>query len=140
MVRISDYDIVKVLMDNARLSYVKIAEIFGVSEAAIRKRVKKLEETGVIKKYTVEVDPRKLGFEIKALIGVDSTPERFIHLVNELKTMDNVISLYTASGDHMIIIECWFKNSGELSEFIKLLEEKRGVTRVCPAIILEKIK
>lgn len=127
-------------MDNARLSYVKIAEIFGVSEAAIRKRVKKLEETGVIKKYTVEVDPRKLGFEIKALIGVDSTPERFIHLVNELKTMDNVISLYTASGDHMIIIECWFKNSGELSEFIKLLEEKRGVTRVCPAIILEKIK
>ena len=86
------------------------------------------------------MDPRKLGFEIKALIGVDSTPERFIHLVNELKTMDNVISLYTASGDHMIIIECWFKNSGELSEFIKLLEEKRGVTRVCPAIILEKIK
>jgi len=127
-------------MDNARLSYVKIAEIFGVSEAAIRKRVKKLEKAGVIKKYTVEVDPRKLGFEIKALIGVDSTPERFIHLVNELKTMDNVISLYTASGDHMIIIECWFKNSGELSEFIKLLEEKRGVTRVCPAIILEKIK
>lgn len=140
MVRISDYDIVRVLMDNARLSYVKIAEIFGVSEAAIRKRVKKLEKAGVIKKYTVEVDPRKLGFEIKALIGVDSTPERFIHLVNELKTMDNVISLYTASGDHMIIIECWFKNSGELSEFIKLLEEKRGVTRVCPAIILEKIK
>ncbi len=127
-------------MENARLSYVKIAEIFGVSEAAVRKRIKKLEEAGVIKKYTVEVDPRKLGYEIKALIGVDSTPERFIHIVNELKGMDNVISLYTASGDHMIIIECWFKNSGELSEFIKLLEEKRGVTRVCPAIILEKIK
>ncbi len=140
MVRISDIDLVRVLMENARLSYVKIADIFGVSEAAIRKRVKKLEETGVIKKYTVEVDPRKLGYEVKALIGIDTTPERFIHLVNELKTMDNVISLYTASGDHMIIIECWFKNPEELSVFIKLLEEREGVTRVCPAIILEKIK
>ena len=40
----------------------------------------------------------------------------------------------------MILLECWFKDSDELARFVKRLESIRGVTRVCPAIILEKLK
>ena len=86
--------------------YVKIAKMFRVSEIAVRKRVKKLEEMGVIKKYTIEVDPEKVGFEIRALIGIDTKPELFISTLEKLKVMEEVISLYSASGDHMILVEC----------------------------------
>jgi len=127
-------------MKNARTPYVKIAKMLGVSETAVRKRVKKLEKMGLIKRYTIEVDPKKIGFEIRALIGIDTKPERFISTLEKLKAMEEVISLYSASGDHMILVECWFRDSKELTSFVKKLEVIEGVTRVCPAIILEKVK
>jgi len=140
MVRTSDLKIIEILRENSRTPYVKIAKILGVSETAVRKRVKKLEREGVIKRYTIEVDPKKLGFQIVALIGLDTKPERYISVIEELKSESKVVSLYSSSGDHMVLMECWFKNSDELSAFVKKLERMEGVVRVCPAIILEKLK
>jgi len=140
MVRISDLEILRILRENSRTPFVKIAKILGVSEAAVRKRVRKLEREGVIRRYTIEVDPKKLGFEVNALIGIDTKPEYYISTLEKLKEMKEVISLYSSSGDHMILIECWFKNSEELTKFVKTLERTEGVTKICPAIILEKIK
>ncbi|RLE50223.1 MAG: transcriptional regulator [Candidatus Methanomethylicota archaeon] len=140
MVRISDLQLLFMLRENARTPFVKIAKVLGVSETAVRKRVKKLEAKGVIKRYTIEVDPKKIGFEIDALIGVDTKPEHFISVLEKLKEMKEVISLFTSSGDHMILAECWFKDSKELTEFVKNLRSVEGVTRICPAIILEKVK
>jgi len=140
MVRISDIKIIHLLKENSRTPFVKIAKIFGVSETAIRKRVRKLEREGVIRKYTIEVDLKKLGFKVNVLIGIDTKPEYYISTLEKLKGMEEVMSLYSASGDHMILAECWFKNSEELTKFIKTLEMFRGITKICPAIILEKIK
>jgi len=140
MVRISDFEILRILRENSRTPFVKIAKFLGVSETAVRKRVKKLEREGVIRKYTIEVDPKKLGFEVNALIGIDTKPEYYISTIEKLKEMKEVISLYSSSGDHMILIECWFKNSKDLMKFVKNLERIEGVTKICPAIILEKIK
>jgi len=140
MVRFSDFELIKLLMKNSRTPYVKLGELLGVSETAIRKRVRKLEEEGVIRRYTIEVDPKKLGFKVNALIGLDTVPERFIAVIEELKAMEEVLGLYSASGDHMILLECWFKDSDELARFVKRLESIHGVSRICPAIILEKLK
>ncbi len=140
MVRISNNKIVEILQKNSRTPFVKIAKELGVSETAIRKKVKKLEEDGIIKKYTIEADPKKLGFQVQALIGLDTLPEKFIQAIEKLKKMKEILHLYSSSGDHMILMECWFKNSQELTSFIKKLDAIEGVTKICPAIILEKIK
>ena len=140
MVRISDLDLLHMLMENSRTPFLEIARRLGVSEAAVRKRVRKLEEEGVIRRYTIDVDLRKMGFEVHALIGVDTEPEEYIPTLEKLRKMEEVISLYSASGDHMILIECWFRTSTKLTEFIKKLNDMKGVTKICPAIILEKIK
>ena len=91
-------------------------------------------------RYTIEVDLKKLGFEVNVLIGLDTRPEDYISVLEKLKEMDEVMSLYSSSGNHMILMKCWFRSSKELADFIKTLKGIRGVTRVCPAIILEKIK
>jgi Lrp/AsnC family transcriptional regulator for asnA, asnC and gidA len=140
MVRISDLNLIKILMNDSRLSYTKIARVLGVTEAAIRKRVKALEEKGVIKRFTIDVNPKALGYDLDVLIGVDTTPERYVKILEILKKMDEVIGLYTSAGDHMILLRAWFKNTDELNKFIHELESMEGVTRVCPAILLEKLK
>jgi len=140
MVRISNLQIIDILRENSRTPYLKIAEMLGVSETAIRKRIKKLEEEGVIQKYTVEIDPKKLGFDVNALIGIDTKPENYLSTIEKLKNIEKIRSLYSSSGDHMILIECWFQNSKELTKFCRELQTINGVTKICPAIILEKIK
>lgn len=140
MVRISNLDLIKILENNARESFVDIAKKFGVSETAIRKRIKKLEEMGIIVKYTIQIDPSKLGFKIDVLIGIDTTPEDYISIIEHLKAMDEIKNLYSSTGDHMLLIECWFKDSNELANFIKKIEKIKGIIRICPAILLEKLK
>ncbi len=80
-----------------------------------------------------------MGFKINALIGIDTKPERLVHVINKLKKDRDIISLYTSSGDHMLMIEVWLEDSDGLARFIKKIERIPGVTRVCPAIILERI-
>ena len=140
MVRISNIKLLRILRENSRISYLEIARILGVSETAVRKRVKRLLEEGVIRRFTIEIDPKKVGYQVVAMIGLDTKPEALISVLEMLKELENVQSLYSSSGDHMIMMECWFKDYNELSRFVKSLEEIEGITRICPAIILEKIK
>jgi len=140
MVRISDLKLIKILMKNSRLPYTKIASNLGVTEAAIRKRVKALEEKGVIRRFTIDVNPKALGYDLDVLIGIDTTPEKYLKILEILRDLDEIIDLYTSSGDHMILFRAWFKNTEELNEFVHNLESIDGVTRVCPAILLEKLK
>ena len=140
MVRISNIKLLRILRENSRISYLEIARILGVSETAVRKRVKRLLEEGVIRRFTVEIDPKKVGYQVVAMIGLDTKPEALISVLEMLKELENVQNLYSSSGDHMIMMECWFKDYSELSRFIKSLEGIEGITRICPAIILEKIK
>jgi len=140
MVRISNIELLNILKDNARMKFVDIAKKLNVSETAIRKKVKKLEENGTIKGYTIEINPKKAGFEINAMIGIDTKPEYFIQILEGMKKMPECLSVYSASGDHMILIECWFKDSKALTVFVQGIEKIEGITKICPAIITEKIK
>jgi len=46
--------------------------------------------------------------------------------------MDEVVSLYSSSGDHMILIECWFRNTEELTRFVESIERIKGLLGSAP--------
>ncbi len=139
MVRISDASLLSMLEENARKTYVELAKSLGVSETAIRKKIKKLEKEGVIKKYTIVVDYQKIGY-IHAIVGVDVLPEKYFSIINYLKELSEVKSLYSSSGDHDIMVEFVVQGTEKLMEITKKIEQIEGVKRVCPALTLEKIK
>lgn len=140
MIDKKDEEIIKMLSENSRMPFTEMAKKLKVTEATIRKRVKDLEEEGVIGKYTIEINPEKLGYRSVSLVGVDTTPDRYLDIVKELTQLKEVKSVSTSSGDHMIMIEVWKKNNKELMNFIGKKLSLEGITKVCPAIILEKIK
>jgi len=132
--------LIDILDRDGRRSFVDIAREFGVSEAAVRKKVKKLVEEGIIKRFTVEVDPRGIGYSVVACIGVDTEPEKLVSAISLLKEDSRVRRLYASAGDHMLMLFSWFRRHGDMEEFVKELESMEGVVKVCPAIILERIK
>ncbi|AFL95406.1 transcription regulator, AsnC family 4 [Thermococcus cleftensis] len=136
-----DRIIIEMLTKDARTPFTEIAKVLGISETAVRKRVKALEEAGVIKQYTVVVDPSKLGYNLVSLTGVDTLPEKIFDVAEKLKEFDFVREVYLTSGDHMIMAEVWAKDGEDLSDIISnKIGRLDGVTKVCPAIILEKLK
>ncbi len=140
MVRISDKKLLEIIQRNARMKNTDIARELGVTEGAIRKRLKELEKRGVIKGYNAKIDIKALGYSIDTLIGVDTSPEAYIHIIENLKRKRNVIQLWTSTGDHMIMFRAWFENNDKMRSFVKALERTEGVVKVCPAILVEEIK
>ncbi len=140
MVKLSNESILVELQNNSNVSFIDLAEKFRVSDTAVRKRVRKLKENGVIKKFTIEIDHRKLGYELTAFIGFDAEAEAFISIIEEIRDLEHVRSIFQTSLDHDFLLECWFRDNDDLTTFIRKLEKIKGVTRVCPATVIQRIK
>ncbi len=136
-----DLKIIEILIKDGRKSYTDIARELGTSESSIRKRVKKLEEEGVIKGYTAIIDPSKIGYNVVALTGFDTEPDKFLSVAHELCKFKEVKKVFTSTGDHMIMAEIWAKDGKEFSDLIfNKIGKIEGIKKICPAIILEQIK
>ena len=100
-----------------------------------------LEEEGVIQQYTVVTDPAKLGYNSVALVGIDVEPEHLLDVAMRMSEFSEVKFVATSAGDHMIMTEVWLTDGGALRTFIaEKIRNPEGVQRVCPAVILEKLK
>lgn len=136
-----DRKIVEMLREDSRRPFTEIAEELDVTEATIRKRVESMEEAGVIEGYSVEVDPKKLGFDTVTLLGLDVEPEDLLEAAEEMVEIDEVKSVSTCTGDHMIMAEIWAKDNSHLGRIMsEEVGDIEGVKNLCPAIILEKIE
>ncbi len=136
-----DLKILEMLQENARMPYMEIARRLNLSEGTVRKRVLKMEESGIIKGYTVDIDPKQLGYGTIVLLGMDVEPKYFLSAARELSKMDCVRWVYTSTGDHSIMAEIWTKNTAELDRIVsEKISKIRGVTDLCPAILMERIK
>jgi len=136
-----DLKIIRMLREDGRISFTEIAEKLKLSESAIRKRVQALRKKGVIKKFTIEINASKIGINTIAIVGVDVDPTELLEAAQKLCEIKEVRSVATSTGDHMIMTEIWSKDGRELT---KIISEKigtiEGVKKICPAIILEKLK
>jgi Lrp/AsnC family transcriptional regulator for asnA, asnC and gidA len=133
--------ILAVLEDDAQASYTEIAERANVSKPTVRKYIEKLESEGVIVGYSADIDPKKLSGKSIAMVGVDVASERYVEVTRELKHLDAVESLYTSSGDHMLMAEVRAADGDEVGDVIqeKILSID-GVEAAHPSFLQERLK
>jgi Lrp/AsnC family transcriptional regulator for asnA, asnC and gidA len=136
-----DFRIISILMEEGDISFSELARRLDLSESTIRKRVEKLKKGNVINKFTVIVDPYKLGFNSVAIVGVDVEPQQLLKVAKKICELPEAKNVFISTGDHMIMVEIWARDGNDLS---RILSEGiggiEGVKRVCPSIILERLK
>lgn len=139
MVRISekDYHLLLLLLKDARATFTSLAKRLGVTEGAIRKRVKKLIKERIIRGFTAEIDWNKAGF-IHMFIGFDVDPELYMRVEMRLSASENILRVYRTAGDHMYLIEAVFEDGERAKKFIEELESLEGVKRVCPSVVIDQ--
>ncbi|MEM1539476.1 MAG: Lrp/AsnC family transcriptional regulator [Candidatus Bathyarchaeia archaeon] len=141
MVDKTDLAILNFLQEDASMPFTEIARRLKISESTVRKRVEKLRKEGVIKRFTIIIEPSKIGLNTVAIIGVDVDPSKLLEVSQRLCEIPETKYVATSTGDHMIMTEIWTKDGKELT---KIISEKigtiEGVKKICPAIVLERLK
>ncbi|ABN69161.1 transcriptional regulator, AsnC family [Staphylothermus marinus F1] len=135
-----DMKILKILMENARATYNEIAKRVGLSDVAVIKRIRRLEKDGVIKKYTIIVDPKKLGYSKVSITGINVDPASLFKVIQVLKDKPYIKYIAITSGDHSLIAVIWGKDSNDIMRIHKEIEQLEGVQKLYPSIVLDVIK
>ena len=125
-----DQKILTYLIGNARMPFLEIARECGISGAAIHQRVKKLEDAGIITGSRLEVDPKALGHDVCAYIGIQiSEANLFDDVVAALKEIPEVVECHYITGKYSVFIKLFCRDNNELMHFMtKVLHSIPGVS------------
>jgi Lrp/AsnC family transcriptional regulator for asnA, asnC and gidA len=133
-----DQKIVELLQRDSRQPYTAIAKKIGKTESTVRKRIKDMKRNGIISNFSVQLNPGAMGYTV-AIVGVDTDPAKLLEVAEKLITFPEIHSVYLSTGDHMLMCEIWAKEK-KLSDYIEEINALGGVERVCPAIIMKRLK
>jgi len=135
-----DKMILKILLRDSRLSLRQIAKKTGLSLSTIASRLRKLEKTGVIKKYTIEIDPEKLGYVFPVIIDVKVSKGKLFEVEKEIAKHPNVLAVYDITGEYDVTVYAIFKTRKELDNFVKMLQRIENIERTHTKLILNVVK
>lgn len=114
-----DQKILTYLIKNARMPFLEIARECGISGAAIHQRVKKLEDAGIITGSRLEVNPKELGHDVCAYVGIQiSESKMFVDVIDSLKRLPEVVECHFITGKYSLFIKLFCKNNNELMHFM----------------------
>lgn len=138
----TDLKILELLQDNSRTSFKRIAKKVGVSEATVYNRVKKMEQEGLIEKYTLKLNLE--SFEnawFTAVIRVRLVSGKYVPEVSHLlEKAPHVHALYDVTGDYDFVLITRFSNHKELFGFIRELSSIQHVAHTNSEIVMKMFK
>ena len=103
-----DKKILMFLLNNARMPFLEIARECGISGAAIHQRIKKLNDSGVILGSRLMVDPRSLGFDVCAFIGIRlRDPMQNAETVEQLRQVSEIVECHYVTGEYNLLIKLY---------------------------------
>jgi Lrp/AsnC family leucine-responsive transcriptional regulator len=137
-----DMQIVELLQRDARLTQQEIAKKVGLSQPTVADRIRKLEEAKVILGYTARVDPRKLGKDITAFIGVAiEHPKYFEAFARRVQALPEVLECHRVAGQESYLLKVRSDNTGTLDRLlVEGLRTIPGVTGTQTTIVLASTK
>lgn len=113
---------------DAKASLATLGEVVELSPPAVMERLKKLEETGVIRGYHAHVDGRRVGLDIAAFIGVAAqNPERMAEIQEWGRARPEVLECHHVTGAYTLLLKVKTRNTGALEELVNALRSMDGV-------------
>jgi Lrp/AsnC family transcriptional regulator, regulator for asnA, asnC and gidA len=135
-----DIKILNILQENCQLSFRKIGNMLGLSGVMMAARIKNLEEKGVIKGYTTILDPVELGYDLTAIIYIQTEGGYLEEIEAEMGKAANIIGVYEVTGDFDIIAVAKIKDREGLNGMLKNLLVTPHIKKTMTNIALNVVK
>ncbi|MBA3488043.1 MAG: Lrp/AsnC family transcriptional regulator [Longispora sp.] len=135
-----DRRIIAALSEDARQSYAEIGVFISMSAPAVKRRVDRLLDTGVIKGFTAVVDHAALGWTTEAFVELfctgKTTPTQLSLMVRQFP---EVVGAYTVSGEADALVHIRSSDIGHLEQTLERLRGEPFVTRTRSMIVLTRL-
>jgi len=135
-----DQNILRMLFEDASISYETIAKAVGTSVGTVHNRIKRMKEEKIIERIVPEMNAKKIGFDICALIDVRIKGGHLEELQKKFSSHNNVCSIYDITGEYDTTFVTKFRNTDELNKFVKELAGQKYVLRTSTKLVLNVIK
>jgi Lrp/AsnC family leucine-responsive transcriptional regulator len=140
----TDARILAELQTDGRLTVVELGERVGLTGTPCARRVKQLEQSGVISSYAAVLDPARLGLKVQAFVQVKlerHTDENVEHFQRELAALDSIVSCFATTGEYDFMLQIVAPDLEALSALVlKKLLKLPSVRDVHSSIVLDTIK
>ncbi len=132
------------LQEDGRMTSADLAKMVNLSPSGVQKRMHKLEENGLIKKYTAVIDRKNLGFDLLVFVQVTlqgHTPESVAHFDAAIQEMPEVLECHRVTGMADYLLKVIVKDHEHLDQFFMTrLLPMPSVERVNSNLVLKEVK
>ncbi|MEM2872992.1 MAG: Lrp/AsnC family transcriptional regulator [Nitrososphaerales archaeon] len=129
-----DQQIIGILKENSRLTYSAIGKKIGLSEVAIRKRIKNLMSRGVIKRFTIEVNTSQRA---NAIVLISVSPSTSTSSISEkLSKIEGVKDVHEITGQYDVFVNISAPSIAEVNKCVDDIRSIEGVVNTNTMIIL----
>ena len=119
-----DQKILKILMRDARISQKELAAKVALSAPGVAERVRRLEERGVIRGFTIDVDPEALGYPLQAIVRIRPLPGK-LHIVQQLiSEIPEFGECDKVTGDDCFVARLYIRSMKELDGLLDQVVDK----------------
>lgn len=137
MVSHIDPQIIDLLKQNGRASFAEIGRKIALSPSSVRERIQKLEDLGVIKAYSVELNQALLGNGLEVFILLKIFDGKLKYILSEINTFPEVQEVFRITGPYNIHVRVVLRDQLHLQQFIDKLIKYGSPTTL---LILSEIK
>ena len=136
-----DQKIIRLLIENARISYSDIGEETGISRVAVKARIQALEKRGVIEEYTTIINPQKISGDVSCYFEIETKPEYLAQMTDILYKNDTVTQIYRVTGRDRLHVHAVASSGDEMEYFLhNVIDTLPGIISCSCNMILSRIK
>lgn len=135
-----DRRIIVQLVEDARRSYADIGQVVGLSAPAVKRRVDRLRERGVITGFTAVLDPEMVGWTTEAFVeihcGRRTSPAEIAAAVRKIP---EVVAAYTVTGEADALVHVRAANTHHFEEVLERLRESSNISHTKSTVVLSRL-
>ena len=133
--------ILKLIRENARMSYSDIGKAVGISRVSAKKRMDSMEKAGVIKGYQTVIDEEKVRGGLRYIIDIEAIPEEYFAVVKTLTADRELEQIYSTTGDCRIHCVGRSRNQSTMESHVTyLFNHTKGIRKISWHILLSDLK
>ncbi|HLG86742.1 MAG TPA: Lrp/AsnC family transcriptional regulator [Alphaproteobacteria bacterium] len=133
-----DRELLDLLRKNAREPTASLARKLGLARSTVQERIARLERNGVIKGYTVALDPHAFEQRIRAIVMISTEPKQAERAVVELKRLEGLRSLVAVSGSYDLVATVESDTPALMDALLDRIGNIRGIARTVTSIVLSE--
>jgi Lrp/AsnC family transcriptional regulator, regulator for asnA, asnC and gidA len=136
-----DSSILRLLRENARMSFTEMARRTGISDATIQNRLKRMRERGIIERLTVIAKPEATGYVVTAIMLVQTDTEKHDEAKQALSELPEIAEVYSVLGEYDLFVKVWAKSLEELNRIINdHIRSVEGIEDLLEIVVVERVK